>query len=421
MNDGHVRYPRVPRAAVRLLCSLFVTIVGAATALADLTLHTEPSSRFDLEVTGRLTGVPAGQSRYIRWADLRALPTKTLTLSGEFVPGAQQVTALFVRDFWAQLPKTDGADTLLAACTDGYASIYREELFAGLQPFFVLEINGRGPESWPPEGLIFNPGPYVITISAALAPAVGTLLDANHKRPWGVTKVEVANFAERTQPVYTGRWGTLSVRAREGREIWINSCASCHNGPGDTFGGTKGDRPFDLLALHARDRPDFLKLYVRAPKSVRPDSKMDAHPHYTDAHLEALVAFITAEPPPPAVAVAPPAAPPAREIRNRDELVAFVTATLKTWETNDARAFLNAFAADAVFAYPGGRLAKDALEAMFADLHQRKTDVKIYVGPFIVAANEFAVRYQFACTDRVTGKRQAVGTGVRGTLRSGWR
>jgi len=29
------------------------------------------------------------------------------------------------------------------------------------------------------------------------------------------------------------------------------------------------------------------------------------------------------------------------------------------------------------------------------------------------------VQYQFACTDRKSGKRQAVGTGVRGRLRNG--
>lgn len=296
MNDGPVRSPRVPRVAVRWFCSVLFPLLGVATSCADLTLHPEPSSRFDLEVTGRLAGVPAGQSRYIRWADLRALPTKTLTLSGEFVPGAQQVTALFVRDFWAQLPKTDGADTLLAACTDGYASIYREDFFAGHQPFFVLEINGRGPESWPPEGLTFNPGPYVITLSAALAPAVATLLDANHKRPWGVAKVEVANYAERTRPVYSGRWGHLSARAIEGREIWLNSCASCHRGPEQMFGGTKSDRPFEVIAAHAAFNQAYFKIYVREPKKAMPGATMEPHPHYTDAQLEALIAFITAAP-----------------------------------------------------------------------------------------------------------------------------
>lgn len=103
----------------------------------------------------------------------------------------------------------------------------------------------------------------------------------------------------------------------------------------------------------------------------------------------------------------------------RDELVALITRTLKAWERPEPAPFVAAFADDAVFAYPGGQVGKAGLAALFADLHARKTDVKIYVGPFIVMGNEFVVRYQFACTDRKTGKRQAVGTGLRGTLRDG--
>ena len=361
--------------------------------------------------------MPAGETRYLRWAELRALPSAQLSLGGEFMSGAREITVVFLDDLWKALPRAAEADVLLATCTDGYASVYRADLMALHRPFLILEINGLPPDQWPPPGMKSNPGPYAIWVTATVAPGVSGLLDPGHKRPWGVTTLEVASFADRFSGSYHGRWGNLSPRAVAGREIWINSCASCHPGPGDTFGGTKGDRPFELLALHARDRPDFLKQYARAPKSIRPDSKMDSHPHYNDAHLDALVAFIAAEP--QAQAVAPPVEPATREIRNRDELVAFVTATLKAWETNNAPVFLSAFAADAVFAYPGGRLGRDALEAMFTDLHKRKSEVKIYVGPFIVAGNEFAVRYQFACTDRITGKRQAVGTGVRGTLRNG--
>lgn len=296
MNNGIIRYPRVPRDAVRLFCSLLVPLVGVAAAFADLTLHTERSSRFDLEVIGRLAGVPEGQTRFIRWADMRALRTKRLTLTNEFVKGEQQVTALFLQDLWTALPKGEKADTLLAACTDGYASIYRESLFASHQPFFVLEINGGGPESWPPEGFAFNPGPYVISVSAAVAPAVSALLDAGHKRPWGVAKIEVANYDELTRPIFTGRWGALSARAKEGREIWINSCASCHRGPGRMFGGTRSDRPFEVLAAHAGYNQAYFKSYVREPQKVMPGATMEAHPHYTDAQLAALIAFITAEP-----------------------------------------------------------------------------------------------------------------------------
>ena len=115
----------------------------------------------------------------------------------------------------------------------------------------------------------------------------------------------------------------------------------------------------------------------------------------------------------------PAAVPPPPSIDNREQLVAFVTRVLQTWEQGDSAGFLAAFTDDAVFAYPGGRIGKAKLGALFADLHTRKRDVKVYVGPFIVLGNEFALRYQFACTDRVTGRRQAVGTGVRGTLRDG--
>ena len=35
--------------------------------------------------------------------------------------------------------------------------------------------------------------------------------------------------------------------------------------------------------------------FVRDPQKTMPGAKMEAHPHYTDTQLEALMAFITAE------------------------------------------------------------------------------------------------------------------------------
>jgi hypothetical protein len=265
-------------------------------ANGGLALQREKSSPYDLALTGRMAGVPVGEKRYVRWTDLRALPTTKLRLDGEFVPGEQEVTVVFLSDLWTALPRGPGADTLLATCaSDGYASIYRERFIADYRPFLVLEINGQGPEKWPPAGLTFNPGPYVISISPGVVPAVGTLLDAGHKKPWGVTTLELANFAERDRDSFSGRWAALSPRAAAGREIWINSCASCHRGPGTTFGGTKSDRPFEVLAAHAMYNRDYFKKYVRAPQSLMAGAKMEAHPHYTDAQLDALMAFITAE------------------------------------------------------------------------------------------------------------------------------
>ena len=162
---------------------------------------------------------------------------------------------------------------------------------ATCRPFLVLEINGKGPVDWPPAGLNFNPGPYVITVSPSVAPSVSRFLDVEHKKPWGVTTIEVARFQDRFRPIYSGKWVSLGQAAQEGRTIWINSCASCHAGPAGTFGGTKADRPFPVVAAYAMyDRAFFMK-YVRDPKSLVPSAKMEPHPRYTDDQLDQLIAF----------------------------------------------------------------------------------------------------------------------------------
>lgn len=274
---------------------VFLFLASLPAILAEtLTLHPGRSSPYDLAITGRLAGVPSGEIRYARWADLRALPTTVLTLNGEFTAGEQKVTALFLSDLWAALPSAADADVVLATCTDGYAAVFPRDFLASHRPFVVLEIDGRGPDAWPPAGLSFNPGPYVITVSPAVAPEVAGLLDASHKRPWGVATLEIANYAEKFAALLEGSRATATGDLATGREIWVHSCLSCHAGPGKTFGGTKSDRPFEVLAAHATHNAEYFKRYVRDPKAVMPAAQMEAHPHYTDAQLDALIAFLRA-------------------------------------------------------------------------------------------------------------------------------
>jgi len=284
LGTGAMKSLRAAAAALLLL--------AAAESSRALDLHAGRGSPFDLAVTGRLAGLAKGQVRYASWSDLRALPTSRLTLDGEFVKGPQVLTVVFLSDLLAALPLGPGADSVLATCGDGYAGIYTSPFIATYRPFLVLEINGKGPADWPPPGLEFNPAPYVITVSAQVAPGAATFLDVEHKKPWGVTSIEVASFAERFGGIYSGKFASIGAAARAGREIWVNSCASCHAGPTGTFGGTKADRPFQVIAAYAVfDRPFFMT-YVRDPKSLVPSAYMEAHPHYTDAQLSDLVEFI---------------------------------------------------------------------------------------------------------------------------------
>jgi len=277
------------RAAVA--ASLLFAAAGSCRALE---LHAERSSPFDLAVTGRLAGLAKGQVRYASWSDLRALPTTRLTLDGEFVKGPQVLTVVFLADLLAALPLAQGADSVLATCGDGYAGIYNSSFIATYRPFLVLEINGKGPADWPPPGLDFNPAPYVITVSTGVAPGAATFLDIEHKKPWGVTSIEIASFADRFGGIYSGKFASIGPGGRAGREIWVNSCASCHAGPAGIFGGAKADRPFQVIAAYAVfDRPFFME-YVRDPKSLVHSARMEAHPHYTDAQFSDLIEFISA-------------------------------------------------------------------------------------------------------------------------------
>jgi cytochrome c2 len=269
-------------------------LLASATPAAALELHSERSSPFDLALTGRLAGLHGGETRYVRWEELRGLPTTRLTLDGEFAKGPQALTVVFLSDLWKALPTGPGADSILATCSDGYVSVYTSQFISAYRPFVVVEINGKGPRDWPPPGLAFNPGPYAIMVSAELVPAVAHYRDVQHKKPWSVTRLEIASYAERFGAIYSGRWAALSAAAAAGREIWVNTCASCHQGPEGLFGGTKAGRPFQVVAAYAGFDRAFFMRYVRDPKSLVPCAKMEPHPGYTDAELSGLIEFITA-------------------------------------------------------------------------------------------------------------------------------
>lgn len=93
---------------------------------------------------------------------------------------------------------------------------------------------------------------------------------------------------------------------------------------------------------------------------------------------------------------------------------------LKCWEHNDLETFAGLLHDSLIFAYPGDRLNKQELRDLFIDYHNEKKDIKIYLWDvFLVEGNRFASAYQFAATDRMTNKRQAVGTGIVGEFREG--
>jgi hypothetical protein len=267
----------------------------ACQASESLELHRERLLPTDLEISGLLTGVPANQKRFVRWQDIRGLPSREIDMKDEFFEGTHRVRAVMLSDFLARLPRSSRADTVTVTCTDGYASVFQGDYIARWQPFIVVEINGLGPEEWPVEGMTFNPGPYVITTSNEIAPGVRDLLDESHKRPWGVSSMRVVSYEEEFRPFYTERWARVTAAAGRGRQIWINSCYSCHVGPGNQLGGSKSGRPFEVLQAHAQHNRAYFVNYVRNPQGQNSAAQMTAHPHYTDSQMSDLISFVIAQ------------------------------------------------------------------------------------------------------------------------------
>lgn len=265
-------------------------------SLFSVEAYLDRATPWDLEVITSGAKPTSKMRGYVRWDDLATLSSTTQQLSGVFGRGEWTIRSVSLGSVWEALSPDPLADLLIATCADGYVSFFPKEFVTTYQPVLVLEINGKGPPDWPPPGLRYNPAPYVILVSDQIVAAVADLLDPTHKKPWAVTKIEFARHSDTFAELYAGKRVALSELAREGREIWIHSCASCHRGPSDSFGGTKSDRPFEVLVAHATHNPDFFRRYVRDPQSVVSGAKMQAHRHYTDHHLDALIAFLTAEP-----------------------------------------------------------------------------------------------------------------------------
>ena len=282
------------RAVRAVLGAAGILLAAAASRAGVLPVAPGRGGPFDLNLSGSIEGLPAGGWGHLRRADLLALPATTLAVRDELGPRIQTVRAIFLSDLLARLPLRRGADLVLAECSDGYLSVYPLAFIRAYRPFLIVSVGGRGPADWPALGVPAGAGPYVIDVSTELVPAAARLRDLGHKQPWGVVALRVTTVADAFGALYRGRWAGLGAAAADGRDIWINSCASCHFGPDGATGGSKAGRPFAVVAAFAAAAPDFLRQYVRDPQSLMPGAKMEPHPYYSRRDLDDLIAFLTA-------------------------------------------------------------------------------------------------------------------------------
>lgn len=282
------------RRTIGLLALGFMVSTFHQSAFADeLAIAKERTADTDLEISGMVKGLGEGESGFIAHADLLKLPTETLSLKLDFyLEPSFEVTVVFMDDVMAALPLEDAADTALMKCRDDYLSLFTASFRAEYKPFFVLQIEGRDPHDWPETLNEQYLGPYYVSVSEKLAPAYADLVDGWSKRPWGAFGMEIVNFRDEYAPIFTGAFSQLSDSAVQGRELYLNNCASCHRWEDGQFGGGTSKLAFPVLASLAVYNNDYFRDFVGNPSKYIKGVYMPAHAHYSDTHFEKLTDFL---------------------------------------------------------------------------------------------------------------------------------
>ena len=275
---------------VLLWLSVAAAVAASMTVDSQSILRLQRSSPGDLEVGGDLAGVAPDSTRYVRYEDLLKLPQETYAVSDDPNFPRNTVVSGVALTTLAQLFGQSPRSTLIVAiCYDRYRANYPLDYLANHRPLLVLRINGQLRAGWPPSVKGGPLGPYLIS-HPFFKPAFKVLSHEDEPQiPFGVTRIEF----RRESAVFgairpRGNW-PLGSPVQQGYRIARQDCFRCHN-MGEEGGQMAGKSWFDLAAVAQRDPARFTQI-VRNPTSVKGAARMPGDPGYSDATLNALIAY----------------------------------------------------------------------------------------------------------------------------------
>jgi hypothetical protein len=259
----------------RVMLMVIATALVAAMPGDDWTgmVHSERTSPGDLELGGDLAGVPAGETRYVRYEDLLRMPQETYAVSDDSnFRGKTEISGVALSTLAQTMGKS--ADMIVAICYDQYRANYPKDYVAAHHPLLVLRINGQDREHWPATAEGGSMAPYVIS-HPKFKPAFKVLSHEDEAQiPYGVTRLEFRREAEVFGAIRPpGQWTTNSPVGM-GYVIARQDCFRCHNMGAE--GGTMARRSWVELAKMAH---------------VKDGAKMPGQPGYDDATLDALTEY----------------------------------------------------------------------------------------------------------------------------------
>ncbi|MFP5230815.1 MAG: hypothetical protein ACLGXA_24630 [Acidobacteriota bacterium] len=278
------------RSALVLLGAALFAAALPATTSQHLSLATQRGSPQDLEISGEVPGIPQGQQRFVRFADLSRLPQVSFTVKDdENFDHPTQLSGVPLDEVLSALGVNGGKVMIAASASDGYESHYTAEYRVQHHPVLVLRIGGKEPAQWPkgPDGE--NYGPYLIS-HASFVPAFHILAHKDMAQiPYGVVGLRLLDEAAVLKKLLPPGGGAPNSPAMQGYRIALQNCLRCHRN-GD-IGGTKSPFGWPQMALIAQGNAAAFGKYVVRPNSVNPEATMPPNPDYDPATIAALTAY----------------------------------------------------------------------------------------------------------------------------------
>jgi mono/diheme cytochrome c family protein len=287
-----------------MVVGLMLAGAGALSALQPPTLFSAPgpqrialqaerSSPQDLEITGDVPGIPVGESRFIRYADLAALHQVIFTVKDDAnFDGPVQLSGVPLEELTAAIGLSAATKQLIAALsTDGYEGHYTAEYRIAHHPFLVMKEGGKSPGQWPkgPDGEVY--GPYAISHPSFRSSFAILGQPEEPQIPFAVNKLRFYNEAAALNALKPPT--SAGPAAMQGYRIVVENCLRCHRAA--DIGGNKSPFAWPQLALIAQGNASAFGKYLVQPNRVNPEATMPANPSFDAATVAAVTAYFQSQ------------------------------------------------------------------------------------------------------------------------------
>ncbi len=235
-----------------------------------------------------LTMVHSGQSKAWTLAQLKQqLPVQQVSLDDPSYNQTKSYRGFGFKQLLATagFPALNGDDTLVLTASDGYAPTLSAQLLAKQQPMLVFAEADKPDFSFTPlqqgKGML-SPAPFYL-----VWPGAGKAAE-QYAWPYQLVKIELIRFADRYAQVIPVN--TASAQVQQGFALFKQNCLKCHSI--NLQGGVLGPELNAPKNVTEYWQTHDLKAFIRDPESYRYQSKMPAFRHFSDADIDALLAYL---------------------------------------------------------------------------------------------------------------------------------